>query len=112
MTKATVENYIEVTFDGVLDAEVPDRDGWMRTAEADYDRMVEGIDSLRYSNTELAKIIGEQGQSEVWGALLDSLLEMDRAHRELVDDLDTIQGRILAAFHQAYPQEARDFVVH
>ena len=106
MTKATAKDYIALTFEGVPDAEVPDRDKWMRTAEKDYSMLVEGIGSLRHSNTELAEIIGEDGQFEVWGGLLDSLIEMKRAHTELVSDLGTIQARILVAIHQAYPLAA------
>jgi len=60
-------DYINASFEGVQDAKVPDRDEWMRKAKDDYNRVIEGISILRHSNKELAKIVGEPGQLEVWG---------------------------------------------
>ena len=112
-TTATAEDYINASFEGVQGAGAPDRDEWMRTAEEDYNRVAEGIAILRHSSKELAKIVGESGQFEVWGALLDYLINMKQEHRGTADNLETITTRLLVAIHQAYPQEATgNLVVH
>jgi hypothetical protein len=103
---ATAEDLIALTFDPIPDAKAPSRDDWMRWAQDDHQTLTVAMATLRHSNTELAEIVGKQGQFETWGAMLDSLFEMEKAHGAVVEEIERIKTRLLIAIHQAYPDAA------
>jgi hypothetical protein len=86
---ATAEDYIALTFEGVPDAEAPSRDDWMRRTKDDHRTLTKAMSTLRYSSAELAEIIRKEGQFEVFGALMDSLIEMNESHSALIGRLDS-----------------------
>ena len=107
MTKtATAQDYIAQTFEGAPDAKAPSRDDWMRRAKADHRTLTKAMSTLRYSSPAFAEIIKEDGQFEIWGAVLDSLIEMKELHSDLIGRLETLSTRLLIAIHQAYPDAA------
>ena len=52
----------------------------MRQAEADYKTLTKAMSLLPYSSAELAELIRQDGQFEVFGAFMDSLVEMNSSH--------------------------------
>jgi hypothetical protein len=103
---ATAEDLIALTFDPIPDAKAPTRDDWMRWAEDDHQTLTVAMSTLRFGNTHLAEILGKRGTPEVWAGMLDSLAEIEKAHRAIAEEVERIYLRVLVAMHQAFPDEA------
>ena len=105
--KATGENYLAATFEGVPDVKAPSRTDWMKQAKDDHKTLTKAMSLLQYSSAELGEIIRKKDEFEEFGALMNSLLGMQESHSDLIGRLETLQTRLLVAIHQAYPDQAR-----
>ena len=63
--KATAQDYIALSFEGVPEITAPSRADWMRRAKNDHRTLAKAMSTLRYFSAELAEIIKEDGQFEI-----------------------------------------------
>ena len=104
---ATAQDYIALNFEGVPDVKAPSRADWMGQAKDDHKTLTKAMSLLQYSSAELSEIIRKGDGLEEFGALMDSLLEMQESHSALIGRLETLGTRLLIALHQAYPDASR-----
>ncbi len=103
---ATPEDLLAMTFEPMPGVEIPSRKLWIEHAEHNHVSLALGLGTLRFSNTELAKIIRDYEDQDHLVKLYESLEEIEKFHECILKDLDIIKTRLLVAMHQAFPDEA------